>query len=574
MRLIRNAALLAAFCAALSGSALAATYPDPPPDFSHPGRTHYGEPLFSRAGGQADRGILVIYIRWDDVDYPPAFDAATVSRRFFGTGFPGLSFPSVSNYFFQTSFGDMYLPWVPESQGAVDGVVQVHYPGTKASFLATPFGVRNKKLLELANDFVDFDDLDLDGNNRMDNDELIVNAYEAAPETPMWKGCGVQAGTAAVSLDGVALGGLKVAMTNTATNLITIIHENAHVALGMKDLYGFDTRGLDIGAATCEAPTEQPDDGRLFAPNAWHKLHWGWIAPTVVVRDGYYDVRRADTTGDAFILYDPDRGTDDYFIVENRTMTAGTYDQRASGRGLVIWRVADHAFGVDTGFDPIGMMKQDVFRTAWDAAAYQAAPRTMTAPWSDGAATSLAVRSIGRAGEVMRAYFDVRGPGFLVDPYPVDLNGPIKLTAGSSGSFTVPVMNTNEADPGCDTFRVEPVGLPAGWTMSPSGRILCSGEQSVWLLEVRPDANAAPGPHTISVQGRSLTNENIVTTAPLNVEVVLRKTKFHLGELVLAAPTAATGTFQVRVSDEDDPGGTRRSPACPSRSRCPATAER
>jgi hypothetical protein len=64
-----------------------------------------------------------------------------------------------------------------------------------------------------------------------------------------------------------------------------------------------------------------------------------------VEKDGYYDVRRADTTGDAFVLYDPARGTNDYFIVENRERTGGTYDQSASDNGLVIWRADDSKFG-------------------------------------------------------------------------------------------------------------------------------------------------------------------------------------------------------------------------------------
>ena len=68
-------------------------------------------------------------------------------------------------------------------------------------------------------------------------------------------------------------------------------------------------------------------------------MHWGWITPQVVDHDGFYDVRRADTTGDSFILYDPDRGTDDYFIVENRRAVTGTYDEDVADQGLVIWRI-------------------------------------------------------------------------------------------------------------------------------------------------------------------------------------------------------------------------------------------
>ena len=524
------------------GSAHAAVYPSPPPDFSHPGRVHYNDPFFSRLGGQADRPILVIYVRWDDVDYPAAFPADVVSRRFFGTGFPSTTFPSVGDYYRRLSFNDMFLFPAPETQGATnDGVVQVTYPGTKANFIAQPFGARNKKLLELANPFVDFEALDLDSDGKLTDEELVVNAYEAAPETAMWKGCGVQSGTDGVSLDGTALGSLRVAMTNTATNLITIIHENAHVALGMKDLYGFDVGGLDIGAATCEPDGVPPDDGNLFAPNAWHKLHWGWITPTVVTQDGFYDVRRADTTGDALILYDPDRGTDDYFIAENRTRTPNTYDQRASGRGLVIWRVADDRFGVAD--DPIGLMRQNG-RAAWDAAAVPTM-RTMSQPWIDGTDSKVAVRAIGAAGDVMRAYFDVRGPGILVDTYPVDRAGPVQLTAGRANIVDVPVMNTGEA---CDTFLFQAVNMPIGWTMEQSARILCAGETSFARLIVTPDANAALGARTITISGFSLTVPGVATDSPLRVEAVLTPSRFDLSGLADGAPTGSLASFPVRLT--------------------------
>ena len=527
------------------GSAHAAVYPSPPPDFSHPGRVHYNDPFFSPLGGQADRPILVLYVRWDDIDYPAAFPADVVSRRFFGTGFPSTTFPSVGDYYRRLSFNDMFLFPAPETQGATnDGVVQVQYPGTKASFLATSFGTRNKKLLELANPFVDFEALDLDSDGKLTDEELVVNAYEAAPETPMWKGCGVQSGTDGVSLDGTALGSLRVAMTNTSTNLITIIHENAHVALGMKDLYGFDVGGLDIGASTCEPDGVPPNDGSLFAPNAWHKLHWGWITPTVVTQDGFYDVRRADTTGDAFILYDPDRGTDDYFIAENRTRTPGTYDQSASGKGLVIWRVADDRFGVAD--DPIGLMRQPgTSRAGSDAAVSPTAERTMSQPWIDGTDSKVAVRAIGAAGDVMRAYFDVRGPGILVDTYPVDRAGPVQLTAGRANIVDVPVTNTGEA---CDTFLFQAVSMPIGWTMEQSARILCAGETSFARLIVTPDANAALGARTITISGFSLTIPGVATDSPLRVEAVLTPSKFDLSGLANGAPTGSLASFPVRLT--------------------------
>lgn len=538
--------------AVLVPGAGASDYPSPVPDFSHPGRVHYNDPFFSRLGGQADRPILVLYVRWDDVDYPAAFPADVVSRRFFGTGFPSLTFPSVGDYYRRLSFNDMFLFPAPETQGAVnDGVVQVQYPGTKASFLAEPFGARNKKLLQLADSFVDFEELDLDGDGKLTDEELVVNAYEAAPETPMWKGCGVQAGTDGVTLDGVAVGSLRVAMTNTSTNLITIIHENAHVALGMKDLYGFDTGGLDIGAATCEPAGALPNDGSLFAPNAWHKLHWGWITPTVVTQDGFYEIRRADTTGDAFILYDPAKGPDHYFVVENRTRTPGTYDQGASGKGLVIWRVADNAFGVATGYPPIALTRQDG-RPAWDGGFTATAPRTMTAPWLDGTTSSLAIRAIGPAGETMRAYFDVVGPGILVDPYAIDLAGPVEVAGGRSTSFSLPVLNTGEA---ADTFAFELAELPAGWTTTTSTQTLAAGGSSSASLQVTPAPGAPLGVYTIAVRGTSTTDPSVTTSATFRVRVIdltAPVVSVSLSPDVLAPPSHKLVPVAATVTATDD----------------------
>ncbi|MGH3072375.1 MAG: hypothetical protein ACRDNB_08935 [Gaiellaceae bacterium] len=510
MRRLALAAILA--LTLLVPGAAASVYPTPLPDFVHASEPHYDKPLLSPLGGQEDRPLLVIYARWDDVDYPTGFDGAAIAQRFFGTGFPSITFPSVGDYFRRLSFNDLFLFPAAETQGTMnDGVVQVTVPGTKADFFQLSTTARNKRLLQLADPFVDFESFDANGNGSLSDLELVVNALEAAPETPMWQGCGIARGVDSVSLDGTGLGGLLVAMNNTSTNLITIIHENAHVALGMTDLYGFDVGSLDIAAATCSLP-----DTTLFAPNAWHKLHWGWITPTVVTQDGYYDIRRADTTGDAFILYDPDKGPDHYFIVENRTKTPGSYDQGSSGKGLVIWRVADNAFGVATGYDPIGLVLQNS-RDAWDGGASPTVSRTMTSPWLDGTASNLAVRAIGPAGDVMRAYFDVRGGGILVDPYAIDLAGAVDVVASGSTSFSLPVMNTGEA---ADTFTFELAELPAGWTTSTSTQTLAAGAASSASLQVTPAPNAPLGIYTIAVRGTSATDPSVTTSATFQVRVI------------------------------------------------------
>jgi hypothetical protein len=54
----------------------------------------------------------------------------------------------------------------------------------------------------------------------------------------------------------------------------------------------------------------------------------------------------------------------------------------------------------------------------------------MQSPWFDGTPSNMAVRAIGRRGEVMRVYFDARGPGVLVDTDALDSAAPLKVTAG------------------------------------------------------------------------------------------------------------------------------------------------
>lgn len=536
----------------LVGSARAATYPSPPYDFSHPGVNHPGRPLFNSIGGQEDRPILVLYARWDDVGYPAGFDAAAVANRFFGTGFPSTTFPSVGDYFRRLSFNDLFLFPAAETEGTPnDGVVQITVPGTREDFFTKSEAARNKQLLQLADPFVDYASFDADGNGSLSNLELIVNVFESDPSLSIPQGCGIARGVEGVSLDGTSVGGLSVAMNNTATNLMTIIHENAHAATDMPDLYGFGVGKLDIAGPTCGSA-----DGVLWASSAWQKLHWGWITPTVVDRDGYYEVRRADTTGDAFILYDPDRGTDDYFLVENRARTMGTYDQGASDSGLVIWRISDSSLGVDNDLRPIEPMMPDgsttptnnyggLPRDAWNPADSNTPQRTMQQPWANGDAANVAVRAIGRAGDVIRAYFDVRGPGILVDTYPLDVAGPVKLTAGTENIVDVPIMSTGEA---CDTFLFQAIDMPVGWTMQQSLRTLCAGEASFARLIIEPDENAATGVRTITISGFSTTPGGVATDSPLSVDVVLTPSKFDVALLETVAPTGTETTFDVRLT--------------------------
>jgi len=50
------------------------------------------------------------------------------------------------------------------------------------------------------------------------------------------------------------------------------------------------------------------------------KLKLGWVAPTVVAADGYYNIRDAETNAEMYLLYDAAHGKDEYYLVENRML--------------------------------------------------------------------------------------------------------------------------------------------------------------------------------------------------------------------------------------------------------------
>ena len=360
-----------------------------------------------------------------------------------------------------------------------------------------------------------------------------------------------------MTLDGERLE-LTVAMNGTHTAMITIIHENGHQLLNMLDLYRFGVGKFDFAGPG-------GSDTEFYAPSGWQKMHWGWVEPTVVVRDGFYDVRQAYLAGDTFILYDPDRGTDDYFLVEYRRRIPGTYDSGVPGNGLVIWRIDETRYRTtDNNLRPIELMRPDGStidlpangyggnqQDVWNPANPLTPQRTMTRTWRDGTTSGVAVRAIDRAGIRARVYFDVRGPGVLVDPYLLDLDGPVPVTPGAANGISVPVTNTGEA---CDTFFIDFINLPAGWTTTTSGRILCAGEEAPALMHLTPAASAPEGVYTIGVRGRSFTDPSVTSDASLFVRVVPRKTKFDLANLSVVS-TGELAQFEVRVQDADDPIG-------------------
>jgi hypothetical protein len=145
----------------------------------------------------------------------------------------------------------------------------------------------------------------------------------------------------------------------------------------------------------------------------------------------------------------------------------------------------------------------------------------MSRPWGDGTASNVAVRAIGDAASQMRAYFDVRGPGVLVDTYALQHAAPPNVTLGENGSINVPVMNTGEAS---DSFAFTATGLPSGWTPTTDTRTLGAGAGATATFSVKPPLTAATGVYTLTATGTSTTSSTVTSSSTFRVNVVRRPT--------------------------------------------------
>lgn len=84
----------------------------------------------------------------------------------------------------------------------------------------------------------------------------------------------------------------------------------------------------------------------------YQKLKLGWMKWKVADKDGIFTLNDVETQGDALILYNPKRGTDEYFILENR-WRGSSYDAGAAvaaggdgipSDGLAVWHIVENAY--------------------------------------------------------------------------------------------------------------------------------------------------------------------------------------------------------------------------------------
>ena len=227
--------------------------------------------------------------------------------------------------------------------------------------------MRQDAIAAAAADF-DFKARDVDGDGRVLQDELAINT--CIPQT----GTFGQAGQFAnYTINGDALGIASVDCyfgpgSSRRGAIGVVAHEDAHEMLSSYDLYG-------PGIPPMADNLSLMGTGGAVHMSAYEKLHHGWISPSVLditQWTGQPDpsgntvptstsltltVDPIETSKQALLIYNPLRGHDEYFLIENRskstTLGITNYDSSISGSsGLVLWHIVEKFALLNPNFPP------------------------------------------------------------------------------------------------------------------------------------------------------------------------------------------------------------------------------
>lgn len=137
------------------------------------------------------------------------------------------------------------------------------------------------------------------------------------------------------------------------------VHELAHQILGTPDMYFLGGWPFAAGAYS------NSDASSVGAVNISgpEKLKLGWLNYKVATQNGNYSLNAIETSNDALILYNPKRGSDEYFLIENR-WRGNSYDDGDShgylglqADGIAIWHIIENpeVFNNVNPFPPTGV---------------------------------------------------------------------------------------------------------------------------------------------------------------------------------------------------------------------------
>ena len=147
----------------------------------------------------------------------------------------------------------------------------------------------------------------------------------------------------------------KVASVDHRASFMSVSHELSH-SLGTVDLYADNCRSSGLTLMSCTIFATD-DDRRTYHLDPWHKMRLGWLRPRIfsLSSSGIATVAASqiNSPNTPVILYDPAKGTSEYFMVEfrNNQIAGADHDIHigdpsqptpitGATHGMAIWHVA------------------------------------------------------------------------------------------------------------------------------------------------------------------------------------------------------------------------------------------
>ena len=252
-------------------------------------------------------------------------------------------------------------------------------------------------------------------------------------------------------VDGVTIGRIAETYIGAPPNLGVVAHELGHLLMHLPDMYFALPNEPRWAGIPFDNPFAAGDFSLMDATyNGAHldpflKLKLGWLRPEVICRSGHYSLDAIEQQRQVWILMHPQKGTREYFVIENR-WPGTSYDMPLPDKGLGVWHViedpqlygsfippvppnappasrqdlwADKWAGIslnDWGRRGIRMIRPfwstfDASKSCWDGAdpatgydllSDNPLPRA-SLHWADGTPSGFAIRNISPAGPTMSA---------------------------------------------------------------------------------------------------------------------------------------------------------------------------
>lgn len=323
-----------------------------------------------RAPSQNPFPTLLIVLNFEDPEAPEVLPEGIDSGILEGTlqywddfvfqvDGPNAKPNGVNNYFVKNSNGYFRL----ERAGAI----QLDLPLSERFYKITdgkddPALVYHTNIIRRAMEqgaFNNFSRYDTDHNGHLDSSELLVLIIAKGEGGGVRTAGPIKTGDSDITWSGsVAASHIGIiGKTYDPTlpddgfdNFQEMYHEMAHL-LHTIDLYGIWTNDQTLdpkeqSARTLDANLSLMSTGHVYL-DPWHKMKFGWIYPKVYPIQQFASAKLFSQQVGGYnsdvILYDPTRGTDEFFMLEYRTKNSnGTsgHDQHVPGSGLAVWHVS------------------------------------------------------------------------------------------------------------------------------------------------------------------------------------------------------------------------------------------